>query len=169
MCEVKFFFQERKFECSQSNFAKYLQWKYFWPFLLYNILIIADLQIGYQISISCHYLHSFSLIHIHFYYRNAWKPKKEKKVLYCFALKGVIYLSLASWVYRLLFLMACVLYTCLYRCTFSNARFKYKEARVQYELCTLLLLFISLNNLMEFLCSVFYYFARPEIISTVQN
>lgn len=34
--------------------------------------------------------------------------------------------------------------------------------RFQYELCARLLLFSSLNNLMEYLCSIFYHFACPE-------
>lgn len=42
-------------------------------------------------------------------------------------------------------------------------------ARAQYELCALFLLLISLNNLMEFPCSIFYYLVCGEIISTVRN
>lgn len=73
-----------------------------------------------------------------------------------------MYLSLSSRMYCVLLLMDYMLYTCLHRCAFSNARFKYEVARVQYELCARLLLFISLNNLMEYLCSIFYCFACPE-------
>lgn len=74
----------------------------------------------------------------------------------------MIYLSLSSRMYCVLLLMDYMLYTCLHRCAFSNARFKYEVARVQCELCARLLLFSSLNNLMEYLCSIFYHFACPE-------